>query len=223
VAEGSSSLPAPWQVTEDAVLAAVQRRATYYDRNGDFHYDLISALHKSLRGGDANGALYYCARMLAGGEDPRYVTRRLIRFASEDVGLAEPRALQQAVAADQAVHAIGMPECGVCIAQCAVFLALAPKSCAVYSAFNAAMAAATSEPRCPVPLHLCNAPTKMMQSIGYGEGYVYNPANNYQRGCAEGYLPPELGRRRVFFDKQDCEPGYALEFCGRVDGSDAAH
>lgn len=205
---------ASWQVDEGAVLAAVQRRAAYYDRNGDFHYDLISALHKSLRGGDADGALYYAARMLAGGEDPRYVTRRLIRFASEDVGLADPRALQQAVAADQAVHAIGMPECGVCIAQCVVFLALAPKSCAVYAAFNSAMAAATSEPKCPVPIHLRNAPTKLMKSIGYGMGYVYNPGDGYRRGCAEGYLPPELGSGRTFFDANDCEPGHALEFCG---------
>lgn len=99
---------AAWEVDEASVLAALQRRATYYDRNGEFHYDLISALHKSMRGGDADGALYYCCRMLAGGEEPRYVTRRLIRFASEDVGLADPLALQQAVTADQAVHAIGM-------------------------------------------------------------------------------------------------------------------
>ena len=152
--------PACWRVDEAAVLAAVQRRV-YYDRDGEFHYDLISALHKSLRGGDADGALYYCARMLSGGEEPRYVTRRLIRFASEDVGLADPAALQQAVAADQATHAIGMPECGVVIGQCAVYLALAPKSCAVYRAFNAAMAAAKDEPAAPVPLHIRNAPTKM--------------------------------------------------------------
>lgn len=207
-----------------AVPSLLAFSACVWSSSSDFHYDLISALHKSLRGGDADGALYYCARMLAGGEDPRYVTRRLIRFASEDIGLADPRALQQAVAADQAVHAIGMPECGVCIAQCAVFLALAPKSCAVYQAFEAAMAAATSEPRCPVPLHLRNAKTKAMKSIGYGDGYVYNPGDNYRRGCAEGsYLPPELGRGRAFFDAQDCEPGHALEFCGRArDAADSA-
>ena len=167
-----------WEVDEPAVLAAVQRRATYYDRNGDFHYDLISALHKSMRGGDADGALYYCARMLAGGEDPRYVTRRLIRFASEDVGLADPGALLQAVAADQACHAIGMPECGVIIGQCAVYLALAPKSTAIYKAYEAAMSAAKDEPAASVPLHIRNAPTKMMAAIGYGKGYVYNPANS---------------------------------------------
>ena len=211
--DGESSGAARWQVAKEAVMSAVQRRATYYDRNGEFHYDLISALHKSLRGGDADGALYYAARMLAGGEDPRYVTRRLIRFASEDVGLADPNALQQAVAADQACHAIGMPECGVVIGQCAVYLALAPKSCAVYRAFDAAMKAATEEPHCPVPMHIRNAPTKMMSSIGYGKGYVYNPANGYARGCPQGYLPPELGLGCSFFDPADVEPGYQLAFC----------
>lgn len=210
-ADGSSGALA-WTIEEAAVLSAVQRRATYYDRNGEFHYDLISALHKSMRGGDADGALYYCARMLAGGEDPRYVTRRLIRFASEDVGLADPLALQQAVAADQACHAIGMPECGVVIGQCAVYLALAPKSCAVYRAFSAAMSAATSEPAAQVPMHIRNAPTKLMASIGYGRGYVYNPTNGYARGCAEGYLPTELAGRR-FFDPSDVEAGHALKFC----------
>lgn len=204
---------APWTVEQAAILSAVQKRATYYDRNGEFHYDLISALHKSLRGGDADGALYYCARMLAGGEEPRYVTRRLIRFASEDVGLADPNALVQAVAADQASHAIGMPECGVVIGQCAVYLALAPKSTAVYKAFDAAMAAARDEPAAQVPLHIRNAPTKMMASIGYGKGYVYNPGNGYARGCPQGYLPPELGAGRTFFDPTDVEPGHALKFC----------
>ena len=202
-----------WVVHEDAVLAAVQRRATYYDRNGDFHYDLVSALHKSLRGGDADGALYYCCRMLEGGEEPRYLTRRLIRFASEDVGLADPLALQQAVAADAAVHAIGMPECGVCIAQCAVYLALAPKSVAVYRAFNAAMKSAADEPRCPVPMHIRNAPTKLMREVGCGKGYQYNPGSGYQRGCPGGYLPPELGAGRTFFDPRDCEPPHELKFC----------
>ena len=200
------------EVDGAAVLAAMQRRATY-DRNGDFHYDLISALHKSLRGGDPDGALYYCCRMLAGGEDPRYLTRRLIRFASEDIGLADPHALQQAVAADQATHAIGMPECGVCIGQCAVYLALAPKSVAVYRAYAAAMKAAKEEAQAPVPLHLRNAPTKMMKEIGYGKGYEYNPGKDYARGCPEGYLPQELGPVK-FFEPKDCEKPFSLKFCG---------
>lgn len=136
-----------------------------------------------------------------------------MRFASEDIGLAEPAALQQAVAADQAVHAIGMPEAGVIIAQAAVFLALAPKSTAVYKAFNSAMAAVEKEPHAPVPLHIRNAPTKMMKQLGYSEGYSYNPSNNYQRGCPQGYLPPELGNEIKFFDETDCEPGHSLAFC----------
>lgn len=214
----NGSVPS-WEITQAAVMAAVQRRIIYYDRNGEFHYDLISALHKSMRGGDPDASVYYCCRMLAGGEEPRYLTRRLIRFASEDVGLADPGALQQAVAADQAVHAIGMPECGVCIAQCAIYLALAPKSCAVYQAYGAAMAEASSEAQHPVPLHLRNAPTKMMESIGYGQGYVYNPGDSYRRGCAEGYLPSEIGAQRKFFDPCDCEPGHTLAFC--VSGEDA--
>jgi putative ATPase len=193
------------------VLAAVQRRSLY-DRNGDFHYDLISALHKSLRGGDADAALYYVARMLHGGEEPRYVTRRLIRFASEDVGLADPHALPQAVAADQAVHAIGMPEAGVVIAQAAAYLALAPKSCAIYRGFNRAMAAARDEENAPVPLHIRNAPTKLMKELSYGKDYVYNPGSGYARGCDEGYLPATMTGRR-FFDRHDCEPGHSLKFC----------
>ena len=199
------------EVDEAQVLAAVQR-TVLYDRNGDLHYDLISALHKSMRGGDCDGAVYYTARMLHGGEDPRYVTRRLMRFASEDVGLADPSALTQAVAADQAVHAIGMPEAGVIIAQCAAYLALAPKSCAVYRAFEQAMSACRSEPDAPVPLHIRNAPNALMKGLGFSKGYVYNPENGYSRGCVQGYLPAELGGR-TFFDQRDCEPGHKLRFC----------
>ncbi|CAK9092724.1 ATPase WRNIP1 (Werner helicase-interacting protein 1) [Durusdinium trenchii] len=207
-------------IEAETVRAAVQRRALY-DRNGDFHYDLISALHKSLRGGSADAALYYAVRMLTAGEEPRYVTRRLIRFASEDVGLADPLALSQAVAADQAVHAIGMPEAGVVIAQCVclpgtgvIYLALAPKSCAVYRAYEAAQKVCEEEPHAAVPLHIRNAPTSMMRSLGYGKGYVYNPAEGYTRGCAEGYLPPQLQNRK-FFSPDDCEPGHNLQFCQR--------
>jgi putative ATPase len=200
------------EIEEPRVLEAVQR-TVLYDRNGDFHYDLISALHKSMRGGDCDGAIYYVARMLHGGEEPRYITRRLMRFASEDVGLADPSALTQAVAADQAVHAIGMPEAGVIIAQCAAYLALAPKSCAVYRAFNEAMGACRSEPDAPVPLHIRNAPTALMKGLGFSKGYVYNPENGYSRGCVQGYLPAELGGR-TFFNSCDCEPGHKLRFCG---------
>ncbi|CAK9069233.1 ATPase WRNIP1 (Werner helicase-interacting protein 1) [Durusdinium trenchii] len=150
-------------IEAETVRAAVQRRALY-DRNGDFHYDLISALHKSLRGGSADAALYYAVRMLTAGEEPRYVTRRLIRFASEDVGLADPLALSQAVAADQAVHAIGMPEAGVVIAQCVIYLALAPKSCAVYRAYEAAQKVCEEEPHAAVANRLSLPPFRWAQS-----------------------------------------------------------
>ena len=156
----------------DTVKAAIQKRALY-DRNGDFHYDLISALHKSMRGGCADASLYYATRMLTAGEEPRYITRRLIRFASEDVGLADPLALSQAVAADQAVHAIGMPEAGVVIAQCVIYLALAPKSCAVYRAYAAAKEICDKEPHAPVPLHIRNAPTKMMKLLRFAIRFTF--------------------------------------------------
>ena len=149
------------------------------------------------------------------GENPRYITRRLIRFASEDVGLADPQALCQAVAADQAAHAIGMPEAGVVIAQAALYLALAPKSCAVYRAFNDAMKACRDEAHAPVPLHIRNAPTALMRGLGYGKGYTYAPANGYTRGHGDlGFLPIELGVGRTFFDSGDCEPGYELHLGG---------
>ncbi|KAG8466334.1 hypothetical protein KFE25_002090 [Diacronema lutheri] len=185
------------------VQRAMQARALY-DRDGDGHYDLISAMHKSLRGGDVDASLYYIARMLSAGEEPRYVTRRLIRFAAEDVGLADERALPQAIAADQAVAAIGMPEAGVAIAQAATFLACAAKSCAVYRAWNGAMLAAQREPHHAVPLHIRNAPTRLMRDLDYSRGYVYNPANGYSRGCAQGFLPAEMAGRR-FFDPRDFE------------------
>jgi hypothetical protein len=174
------------------VRAALQKKALY-DRDGDAHYDLISAVHKSMRGGDPDAALYYTARMLQGGEDPRYITRRLIRFAAEDVGLADPSALLQAVAADTSVAMMGMPEAGVVIAQCVTYMALAPKSCAVYRAYKAAMKACTDQPHAPVPMHIRNAPTRLMEGLGYGQGYMYNPDHGYRRGCVQGsYLPPEL-------------------------------
>ncbi|CAE7905325.1 Wrnip1 [Symbiodinium necroappetens] len=189
-------------IDSEAVQAAIQKRALY-DRNGDFHYDLISALHKSMRGGCPDASLYYATRMLTAGEEPRYITRRLIRFASEDVGMADPLALSQAVAADQAVHAIGMPEAGVVIAQCVIYLALAPKSCAVYNAYETVKKLCEREPHAPVPLHIRNAPTKVMKTLGYGDGYVYNPAAGYTRGCNQGYLPEAIGDKQ-FFNKSDC-------------------
>lgn len=155
------------------VEEAVQRRALLYDKSGEEHYNLISALHKSLRGSDPDAALYWLARMLESGEDPLYVVRRLIRFASEDVGMADPQALLVCVAAQQAVHFIGMPECGLALAQAVVHLATAPKSNALYTAYGAVVEDVRATRNDPVPLHLRNAPTRLMRDLDYGKDYKY--------------------------------------------------
>jgi putative ATPase len=152
---------------------AVQRRALLYDKAGEEHYNIISALHKSLRGSDPDAALYWLARMLESGEDPLYVVRRLIRFASEDVGMADPQALVVCVAAQQAVHFIGMPEGALALAQAVVHLATAPKSNALYTAYAAVQQDVQATRNDPVPLHLRNAPTRLMRDLAYGKGYVY--------------------------------------------------
>jgi putative ATPase len=152
------------------VRSAVQRRTALYDKGGEMHFDLISALHKSVRGSDPDASLYWLARMLEGGEDPMYLARRIVRMASEDIGLADPQALVLATAAQQAVHLMGMPEGALSLAQAVVYLAAAPKSNAVYSAFGAAMADARESRNDPVPLHLRNAPTALMKDLKYGEG-----------------------------------------------------
>jgi putative ATPase len=166
-AEGRRAVSLP--VVEDAV----QRRALLYDKTGEEHYNLISALHKSLRGSDPDAALYWLARMLEAGEDPLYVVRRLIRFASEDVGMADPQALLVCVAAQQAVHFIGMPEGALALAQAVVHLATAPKSNALYLAYGAVLDDVRETRSDPVPLHLRNAPTRLMRELDYGKGYAY--------------------------------------------------
>jgi putative ATPase len=152
---------------------AVQRRALLYDKAGEEHYNIISALHKSLRGSDPDAALYWLARMLESGEDPLYVVRRLIRFASEDIGMADPQALLVCVAAQQAVHFIGMPEGALALAQAVVHLAAAPKSNALYTAYAAVQQDVQATRNDPVPLHLRNAPTRLMRDLEYGKGYIY--------------------------------------------------
>lgn len=178
-------------VTIDDAKEAMQSKHLAYDKAGEQHYNLISALHKSMRGSDANAAIYWLARMLEGGEEPLYIARRLIRFASEDVGLADPSALTQAVACYQACHFIGMPECGVNLAQCVAYLALAPKSIAVYRALGAAQKVVRESvgQNEGVPLHLRNAPTKLMGELGYGKGYIYTPDNP---SLQQSFLPPSL-------------------------------
>ena len=160
-------------ITLAAVEDAVQRRAGLYDKGGEEHYNIISALHKSLRGSDPDAALYWLGRMLESGEDPLYIVRRLIRFASEDVGMADPQALVVCVAAQQAVHFIGMPEGALALAQAVVHLAAAPKSNALYTGYAAVQEDVRATRNDPVPLHLRNAPTRLMRDLEYGRGYLY--------------------------------------------------
>jgi len=179
-------------IDKKAVEEALQRTHLLYDRAGEEHYNIISALHKSMRGSDADAALYWLGRMLEGGEDPLYIARRLVRFASEDIGLADPRALEQAVAAYQACHFIGMPECGVVLAQCVAYLGQAPKSNALYKAYGRVQKDVQELESLPVPLHLRNAPTKLMKNLGYGKGYKYTPAFDDPVDAEQSYLPEEL-------------------------------
>ena len=157
-------------ITTDLIKTALSKSHLHYDKDGEEHYNILSALHKSMRGNDANAALYWMGRMLLSGEDPRYVTRRLIRFASEDIGLADPQALVQAVAAHDAASMIGMPECSVNIVQSVAYLSNAPKSNALYTAWQAISDDIQNLPNEPVPIHLHNAPMKLMKDLGYGKG-----------------------------------------------------
>jgi putative ATPase len=180
-----------------ALAGLVERRALLYDKAGEEHYNIISALHKSMRNSDADAAIYWLARMLEAGEDPLYVARRLIRFASEDVGNADPRALDLTIAVKDAVHFLGMPEANTALAQAVVYLSAAPKSNAVYAAYGRAAADATRDVASPVPLHLRNAPTRLMQDLGYGEGYQY--AHDEPEGVAAmSCLPDHLAGRTYY-------------------------
>jgi len=181
-----------------ATLAAfIERRALLYDKSGEEHYNLVSALHKSIRNSDADAGVYWLARMLEAGEDPMYVARRLVRFASEDIGNADPRALEVTLAAKDAAHFLGMPECNTALAQAVVYLAAAPKSNAVLKAYGAAARDATTDVADPVPLHLRNAPTGLMKGLGYGRGYRY--AHDESEGVSEmSCLPPRLEGRKYY-------------------------
>jgi putative ATPase len=176
---------------------AFARKALLYDRAGEEHFNIISALHKAVRNSDADAGLYWLARMLEAGEDPLYVARRLVRFASEDVGLADPQALVQAMAAQQAVHFVGLPEGALALAQAVVYLAAAPKSNALYRAYGEASKDALETRAEPVPLHIRNAPTGLMKGLGYGQGYRY--AHDEEGGVAAmTSLPDNLLDRRYF-------------------------
>jgi putative ATPase len=196
------------------VHEAVQRRALLYDKGGEEHYNIISALHKSMRNSDPDAAVYWLARMVEAGEDPMYIARRLVRFASEDVGNADPQALIVAVAAKDAVHFIGMPEGNTALAQAAIYLATAPKSNAVYKAYSAASSDANTDIAQPVPLHLRNAPTKLMKALDYGKGYRY--AHDEADAVAEMSCLPEALEGRKYY--QPTERGFEKEIKRRLDG-----
>lgn len=184
-------------LSEDDIKQAVQQAVLKYDKHGENHFNIISALHKSMRNSDVDASLYWLARMLEAGEDPLYVARRVVRFASEDIGLAAPQALPQAVSAMQAVELIGMPEAKLALSQAVVFMALAPKSNAVYQAYLSAAQDATQTIQHPVPLHLRNAPSSLMKDLGYGRNYKY--AHDYVEGKADmKCLPEELAGKKYY-------------------------
>jgi putative ATPase len=185
------------RITEASVREAAQKKALLYDKAGEEHYNLISALHKSLRDSDPDGALYWLGRMLEAGEDPLYVARRLVRFASEDVGNADPQALRITLDAKEAYHFLGTPEGELALAQAACYLALAPKSNAVYAAWNEVKADIRDKPAEPVPLHIRNAPSGLMSSLGYGKGYQY--AHDAPEALVDQEHLPDALRGRVYY------------------------
>ncbi|MBI2818763.1 MAG: replication-associated recombination protein A [Acidobacteria bacterium] len=184
-------------ITAEMVAATLARKTLLYDKSGEEHFNLISALHKSLCNSDPDAAIYWLARMLEAGEDPMYVARRLVRFASEDVGLANPQALPLSVAAMQAVHFVGMPEGALALAEAAVFMALSPKSNSLYTGYDAARADIEQTVAEPVPLHLRNAPTPLMKAEGYGAGYEY-AHDLEEKVSAMECLPPALAGRQYY-------------------------
>ena len=195
------------------LTAAVQKRAPAYDKDGDGHYNLISALHKSLRGSDADAALYWFQRMVQGGEDLHYVARRLVRFAVEDVGLADPQALSQAMLAWQAYERLGSPEGDLAIAQSVLYLATAPKSNAAYKAFKSAARSAKETGSLSPPLHILNAPTKLMGELGYGAGYAYDH-DSADGFSGQNYFPDGMPRQSYY---QPVERGFEREIAKRLE------
>jgi len=200
-----------------ALSGLIERRALLYDKGGEEHFNIISALHKSIRNSDADAGIYWLARMLEAGEDPLYVARRLVRFASEDIGNADTQALEVALAAKDAAHFLGMPECNTALAQCVAYLAAAPKSNAVYKAYNLAARDALSDVASPVPLHLRNAPTKLMESLDYGRGYKY--AHDEADAIADMSCLPSALEGRKYYDPK--ERGFEKEIKRRLDGWEA--
>jgi putative ATPase len=212
LAEQLFALPDSDKLDSDHLATMLSRRAALYDKDREEHYNLISALHKSMRGSDADAALYWLARMFAGGEDPRYIARRVTRFASEDIGMADPQALVQALAAWEAYERLGSPEGEICIAQAVIYLATAPKSNATYNALGAANRAAKETGSKMPPAHILNAPTKMMKNLGYGAGYEYDhEAENAFSG--QNYFPDGMGRPDLY---RPVDRGFEREIAKRL-------
>ncbi len=200
-------------IKKENLEEALQRKTLLYDKAGEEHYNLISAFHKSLRGSDPDAALYWLGRMLEAGEDPLYIARRMIRFASEDVGNADPQALQVCVSAMQAFHVIGLPEGDLALAQAAVYLATAPKSNALYTAYQRVQGDIRERENMPVPLHIRNAPTALMKDLGYGKDYRY-PHDYPDHFVEEEYLPENL-KGRIYYDPSD--QGFEKEIKKRLE------
>ena len=198
------------EVTDEILAQCLSRKNLMYDKDGEEHYNLISALHKSMRNSDPDAAVYWMMRMLEGGEDPLYIARRVLRFAAEDVGLADPRAMEVGVAAYQACHFIGVPECNVHLAEAVVYMSLASKSNAMEMATMEAKAAIEKEPDAPVPLVIRNAPTRLMKEVGYGEGYQYahDTAEKLTRMVC---LPDSLAGRRYYLPTDQGQEGAVKE------------
>jgi putative ATPase len=213
LAEALFERPAGPPLDRAGLVVAVQRRAPLYDKAQDGHYNLISALHKSVRGSDPDAALYWLARMLAAGEDPLYIARRLVRMAIEDIGLADPQGLVQALAAKEAHDFLGTPEGELALAQATVFLATAPKSVAVYRAFGAAKGAAAEHGSLMPPKHILNAPTRMMKSMGYGVDYAYDP-DTPEGFSGQDYFPDDMARQ-TFYDPKPV--GFEREIVKRLE------
>jgi putative ATPase len=188
----------PAIIDHDLLQEAHQRKIATYDKKGEMHYDLISAFHKSMRGSDPDAALYWLVRMIEGGEDPLYIARRMVRFASEDVGNADPQALVLTMSATEAFKFIGPPEGYLALAQACIYLSLSEKSNALYTAYNAATRDVRGLPDYPVPLHLRNAPTKLMEELGYGHEYLY--PHDYEGAIVkQRYMPGEIEKHRYYY------------------------
>jgi len=209
----ASMVGAGGHITRAGAAEAIPRRYARYDKSGEEHYNLISALHKAVRGSDPDAALYWLARMLDGGEDPLYIARRLIRMATEDIGLADPRALSVAVAAKDAYHFLGSPEGELALAEAAVYLATAPKSNRVCEAFGRAKELARETPAEPTPLHVRNAPTRLMKELGYGAGYRYDHREP-DAYAPQDYLPESLTGRRFY---EPSGRGFEAEIAKRLE------